>query len=429
VSDSRAESADYEPLTESDPRTIAAYEILGRLGSGAMGRVYLARSAAPSAAGEGSEPLLAAVKVIHAGLADDPRYRQRFAREIAMARRVANRRTAAVLDADADADQPWVATEYVPGRSLAALIDQSGPLDSAGVRRLACGVATALVAVHDAGIVHRDLKPGNVIVGPQGPKVVDFGVAHAMDQTGLTATGHVLGTPGYMAPEQAEGTSAPGPATDIFALGGMLAFAAVGRSPFGVGRPLEIMHRVVARVPDLDGVAEDDPGLRALIEACLAKDPADRPSAAEVLVAASSPVAAVAADDARDASARRATRRLDLNAVDHATDVTPAPPTMTADSAAPLWFPAHAEPTVGPDVRTATPPAFTPRRIATRRESVGVVVVVVLVVAAMIMVSLLPGGGESPAGGSAPTPPTGPSSQSAVTVGDSMVWRTRALIE
>ena len=406
AADPDPESLPCEPLTKSDPRTIGPYETVGLLCSGAMGRVDLARRRPPWTGGS-AVPALAAVKVIHAGLADDPRYRQRFAHEIAAARRVASRRTATVLDADADAEQPWVATEYVPGPSLARSVEQDGRWDSARVRGLARGVATALIAVPNAGIVHRDLKPANVVIGPEGPKVIDFGIARALDQSGLTATGHILGTPEYMAPEQAEGISPAEPATDIFALGGLLVFAATGRPPFGAGRPLEVMHRVVAGTADLDGVAEDDAELRALIEACLAKDPAGRPSAAEVLVTSSRP----AAGDARDGAAWRSGSRADSDAADQHADSIGVAPTMTADVSAGASFPASgAGPGRDDRDRAASPARFTPRHISTRRETIGIAVVVVLVTCALAALSLLPGSGGSPGshdGTNAPTSSAG----------------------
>ncbi|AKH81344.1 hypothetical protein AA958_03170 [Streptomyces sp. CNQ-509] len=249
------------------------YRVVGSLGRGAMGRVFLARDAAGRAA---------AVKVVHSFLARDPEFRVRFAREVAAAGAVTSPCTAALLAADPDAERPWLASAYVEGPTLAALLRAHGPLDEGRLRGLAAALAAALAAIHAAGIVHRDLKPSNVIVGAGGPCVIDFGVARAADATRLTGTGVLMGTAGYAAPEHlTEGVSTP--ACDVFALGAVLATAATGRRPFGDGPAHAVAYRTVHGEPDLAGVPE---GLRELVAGCLAKDPGGRPGVAAVAEAA-----------------------------------------------------------------------------------------------------------------------------------------------
>ncbi|MFE3197232.1 serine/threonine protein kinase [Embleya sp. NPDC059237] len=257
-------------LQAGDPTRIGPYAIHGRLGAGGMGRVYLGRS-------PGGRPV--AVKVIHAELAQDPDFRARFRREIDVARRVQGFFTAPVLDADADADEPWLTTAYIPGPSLHAAVVEQGPLPVEAVRVLAGGLAEALAALHTAGVVHRDLKPSNVLLAEDGPRVIDFGISRIGEQTALTRTGSTIGSPGYLAPEQALDIEV-GPAGDVFALGGVLAYASTGRPPFGGGRVEAVVYRVVHGEPDLDGVPRE---LRGLIQSCLAKDPEDRPPATQVL--------------------------------------------------------------------------------------------------------------------------------------------------
>ncbi|MFF1493506.1 protein kinase [Streptomyces sp. NPDC058304] len=263
-----------QPLQEQDPERVADYRLLGRLGEGGMGVVYLARS---------PRGRMVAVKTVRAELAAAPDFRRRFAKETAVARQVGGEWTAAVLAADPDAALPWVATAYVAGPTLQqVVVEQHGPLPEHSVRGLASGLCRALGDIHAAGLVHRDLKPSNVMVTIEGPKVIDFGIARALDSTtgGLTSTGVVVGSPGFMSPEQIRGESLT-EASDIFSLGAVLAFAASGRLPFEVagGQVHALMFKVVHEPPDLIGV----PGpLRELIETCLAKDPADRPTLAEL---------------------------------------------------------------------------------------------------------------------------------------------------
>ncbi|HXW45346.1 MAG TPA: serine/threonine-protein kinase, partial [Streptosporangiaceae bacterium] len=246
------------------------YQLLNRLGTGGMGRVYL---------GQAPGGQMVAVKLIRAELADDPDFRRRFAYEVAAAKRVSGVFTAPVVDADPDGPQPWLVTAYVSGPSLAAAVAEIGPLPVESVRTLAAGLAAGLSAVHAAGIVHRDLKPSNVLLASDGPRIIDFGISRAADTAWLTRAGGVMGSPGFMSPEQAEGHKV-GPPTDIFSLGGVLAFAASGRSPFGAGSPSALLYRVVYGTAALGHVPAE---LRPLIERCLAKDPSARPTTRQLL--------------------------------------------------------------------------------------------------------------------------------------------------
>ncbi|QKW51364.1 serine/threonine-protein kinase [Streptomyces buecherae] len=265
-----------EPLAPTDPPRVGPYVLLGRLGSGGMGRVYLARSA-------GGRTV--AVKVVHEEHATNREFRARFRREVAAARRVGERFTAPVLEGDPDAPRPWVATGYVPGPSLEQVVREHGPLPTASVHELFDGLTRALRGIHEAGIVHRDLKPSNVLLTIEGPRVIDFGIARALQpsvESLLTSTGMVIGSPGFMAPEQVVG-EAVGPSADVFALGCVAMYAATGRLPFGHGAPNQhaVMFRIVQSAPDLTAVEDD--ALRALIARCLAKPPTDRPSVAALL--------------------------------------------------------------------------------------------------------------------------------------------------
>ncbi|WP_078888150.1 serine/threonine-protein kinase [Streptomyces sp. NRRL S-118] len=257
------------PLGPNDPREVGGFRLLRFLGAGAMGRVYL---------GESLGGRRVAIKVIDGGRGGNAEFRARFRQEIAAARRVHGMFTAAVVAADPDAEDPWLATEYVPGPSLQEMVSEQGPMPVDSVIRLAAGVAEALAAIHGADVVHRDLKPGNVLVAKDGPKVIDFGIARTRDATTLTRTQMLVGTPGYVAPERlAKGKV--GPACDVFSLGALLAFASTGRLPFGT-EPSEISFRIVHGEPDLEPVPEE---LRELVARCLAKDPDQRPSPRQVL--------------------------------------------------------------------------------------------------------------------------------------------------
>jgi len=253
-------------LQPGDPQTIGPYRLVGQLGSGGMGRVFLGVSA-------GGRPV--AVKVVRAELAADPEFRNRFGREVAAARRVSGVFTAMVVDADVDGPTAWLATAYVPGPSLTEAINDHGPLPASSLLTLAAGLAESLSAIHRAGVVHRDLKPSNVLVAEDGPRVIDFGISRAVESTALTQAGLVIGSPGFMSPEQAAGYEV-GPPSDIFSLGAVLAFAATGEGPFGTGTTAALLYRVVHGDPSLDRVPSE---VRPLIERCLAKDPSQRPTA------------------------------------------------------------------------------------------------------------------------------------------------------
>ncbi|MFI0349942.1 PQQ-binding-like beta-propeller repeat protein [Actinomadura sp. 9N407] len=260
-----------EPLQAEDPDGIGPYQLLARLGAGGMGRVYLGRS--PSGR-------LVAVKVLHAGSADEPGFRARFQREVTAARAVSGAFTAAVLDADPDAPAPWLATEFLPGLTLAETVTRHGPLPAETVTALGAMLAEGLAAVHRAGMVHRDLKPSNVLLTPDGPRLIDFGIARPTDGGTITQSGMAVGSPGYMAPEQATQRQT-GPAADVFALGAVLAFARTGAGPFGTGPVHAVMYRVLHDPPALDAVT--DQGLEELLATCLNKDPNGRPTVDQVL--------------------------------------------------------------------------------------------------------------------------------------------------
>jgi hypothetical protein len=269
-----------KPLSANDPPVIGEFRLHARLGSGGMGQVYLGFSPAGRAV---------AVKVVHSHIADDEEFIARFRREVEAASKVSGMYAAAVVAAGVTDNPPWLATAYVPGPSLAALVDSYGPLSQEAVWRLAAGLAEALRNVHDAGLVHRDLKPQNVLMADDGPHVIDFGISRAFEGTQITLAGMLIGTPGYMSPEQVD--SEPiGPATDIFALGCVLAYAATGKPPFGTGSLSYILYRVVTDEPDLDALS---PQLREVIQACMKKAPAERPELAELadMIAAARPPA------------------------------------------------------------------------------------------------------------------------------------------
>ncbi|MEE1751827.1 serine/threonine-protein kinase [Streptomyces sp. SP18CS02] len=260
-----------QPLEAGEPRAIGPYRLLGRLGAGGMGRVYLARSA-------GGRTV--AVKVVHPHFALDEEFRARFRREVDAARRVGGRWTAPVLDADPEAPIPWVATGYVAGPALARAVTDHGPLPGQAVRVLGAGLAEALAAVHALGLVHRDVKPSNVLLALDGPRLIDFGIARAGDSTAsLTSTGVSVGSPGYMAPEQILGKGVTG-AADVFSLGAVLAYAATGTSPFPGDSSAALLYKVVHEEPELGGALTGE--VRGLVAACLDKDPAGRPSPGEV---------------------------------------------------------------------------------------------------------------------------------------------------
>jgi Protein kinase domain len=259
-----------EPLTRDDPGQIAGYRLRARLGAGGMGVVYL-----------GSTPggRSVAVKVMRPELGDDRGFRERFRQEIDAARRVHGLYTAQVIDADPTAVPPWLVTAYVPGPSLQEAVAAHGPMPVQTVYQIVAGVAEALQAIHAAGVIHRDLKPSNVLLAPDGPRVIDFGIARAAEATALTHSGMRVGSPQFMAPEQVAGDPAT-PATDVFALGSLATYAALGRAPFGNGGGEAVLYRILHQDADLTGCPMP---LRSLIERCLAKDPAQRPAPAEII--------------------------------------------------------------------------------------------------------------------------------------------------
>jgi eukaryotic-like serine/threonine-protein kinase len=263
----------WRELQPGDPGVIGPYRLRGLVGVGGMGRVYQGVSAGGR---------LVAVKVIRADLAADGEFRTRFQREIAVARKVSGQFTAPVIDADLDGPVPWLATAYVAGPSLADAVAEHGPLPVGSVLELAAGLAEGLSAIHAAGVVHRDLKPANVLLAEDGPRVIDFGISLGAEASALTRTGLVVGSPGFMSPEQAEGREV-GPPSDIFSLGAVLAFAATGKGPFGAGSTPALVYRVVHSPAGLDHVPAE---LRPLIGRCLAKDPGQRPTARDLLAEA-----------------------------------------------------------------------------------------------------------------------------------------------
>ncbi|MGW7659208.1 serine/threonine-protein kinase [Streptomyces sp. NPDC054756] len=259
-----------QPLGMDEPRTVGPYRLLGRLGSGGMGRVYLGRS---------SGGRTVAVKIVHPHLALDEEFRTRFRREVEAARRVGGAWTAPVLDADPEAPVPWVATGYAAGPSLSGAVADAGALPAPSVRALGAGLAEALAAVHELGLVHRDVKPSNVLLTLDGPLLIDFGIARALDGTAsLTSSGVSIGSPGYMAPEQILGKGVTG-AADVFSLGAVLAYAAAGEPPFSGDTSAALLYKVVHEEPELDAL--DDP-LRELVAQCLAKEPGARPTPGEL---------------------------------------------------------------------------------------------------------------------------------------------------
>ncbi|MFG3259335.1 PQQ-binding-like beta-propeller repeat protein [Streptomyces sp. NPDC048172] len=259
-----------EQLTQHDPRRIGPFEVLGRLGAGGMGLVYLARSASGRRV---------AIKTVRTELAEDQLFRVRFTREVEAARAVSGFYTAAVVDADPRAAVPWLATAYVPAPSLEEIVTDCGPLPVQAVRWLAAGVAEALQSIHGAGLVHRDLKPSNVLVVEDGPRVIDFGIASGVSNTRLTMTNVAVGTPAYMSPEQARDSRSVTGASDIFSLASTLVFAATGHAPFHGANPVETVFMLLREGPDLEGLSDD---LRPLIESCMRMAAEERPSPADL---------------------------------------------------------------------------------------------------------------------------------------------------
>ncbi|MFJ4199032.1 PQQ-binding-like beta-propeller repeat protein [Streptomyces sviceus] len=265
-----------QELRETDPRTIGPYEVLGRLGSGGMGEVYLA---------EARGGLRLAVKVVRAEHAEDRTFRARFRHEVRAAQTVggAGTYTARVVDADTEAARPWMATEFVRGPNLRDAVLDRGPLPADAVRLLAAALAEALAAIHARGLVHRDLKPSNILLAPDGPRVIDFGIVRALEGTALTRTGVVVGSVGYLSPEQIRNGAQVVPASDVFSLGAVLAYASGGKEPFGEGQDSVVLLRILTGDVDLSAVPEEQ---LPLVEACLRDDPGARPTPAELVAAA-----------------------------------------------------------------------------------------------------------------------------------------------
>jgi len=256
-------------LRREDPRVVGAFRLHRRLGAGGMGVVYL---------GADKRGQRVALKVIRPELAEDQEFRSRFAREVSAARRIRGGCTARLVAADLEAERPWFATQYVPGPSLHDKVAEEGLLSAAEVASIGSALAEGLVAVHEAGVVHRDLKPSNILLSPKGPRIIDFGIAWATGASTLTHVGTAVGSPGFLAPEQVRGAGVT-PATDVFAFGATLAYAATADSPFGQGSSEVMLYRVVHEEPDLVGVPD---ALAPLVYACLAKDPLERPSTAQL---------------------------------------------------------------------------------------------------------------------------------------------------
>ncbi|WP_051731611.1 serine/threonine-protein kinase [Kitasatospora phosalacinea] len=264
----------FQPLLPDDPREVGGYRLFARLGAGGMGRVYLSYT-------PGGRPV--ALKVVRPEFAEDGEFRRRFAQEVGSAQRIHGLYTAQVIDSGGlESGAPWLVTSYVPGPSLQQVVREHGALPVRTVLLLVGGIAEALQAIHSVRVVHRDLKPANVLVASDGPRVIDFGIARAADATALTGTGYRIGSPAFMSPEQAQGRPIT-PATDVFALGALTAYVAGGAPPFGDGPDTAVLYRVVHEEPDLSTVPAP---LRELVGRCLAKDPEDRPTPAELIQAA-----------------------------------------------------------------------------------------------------------------------------------------------
>ncbi|MFF4789090.1 PQQ-binding-like beta-propeller repeat protein [Streptomyces sp. NPDC001276] len=280
-----------DQLTQHDPRRIGPFEVLGRLGAGGMGLVYLARSASGRRV---------AIKTVRTELAEDQLFRVRFTREVEAARAVSGFYTAAVVDADPRAAVPWLATAYVPAPSLEEIVTECGPLPAQAVRWLAAGVAEALQSIHGAGLVHRDLKPSNVLVVEDGPRVIDFGIASGVSNTRLTMTNVAVGTPAYMSPEQAKDSRSVTGASDVFSLGSMLVFAATGHPPFHGANPVETVFMLLREGPDLEGLPDE---LRPLIESCMQMEATGRPKPADLQAQLAPHLFGSGSDDSGTASA------------------------------------------------------------------------------------------------------------------------------
>ncbi|MCX5198562.1 serine/threonine-protein kinase [Streptomyces sp. NBC_00249] len=345
-----------EQLTQHDPRRIGPFEVLGRLGAGGMGLVYLARSASGRRV---------AIKTVRTELAEDQLFRVRFTREVEAARAVSGFYTAAVVDADPRAAVPWLATAYVPAPSLEEIVNECGPMPAQAVRWLAAGIAEALQSIHGAGLVHRDLKPSNVLVVEDGPRVIDFGIASGVSNTRLTMTNVAVGTPAYMSPEQAKDSRSVKGASDVFSLGSTLVFAATGHPPYHGANPVETVFMLLREGPDLDGLPDE---LRPLIDSCMQMDATQRPTPAD-LQAQLAPHLFEGGDESGTASAWLPTRAVAMIEARRAGNRTPAVPVVPAPSPSPSGPPSGpqgysthrqprgaADPWVDPRTGQAAPP-------------------------------------------------------------------------
>ncbi|MET9497875.1 serine/threonine-protein kinase [Streptomyces sp. NPDC006552] len=394
-------AAHFRPLGAGDPEVVGGYRLAAVLGSGGMGKVFLSYT-------PGGRPL--AIKVIRPEFSEDAEFRRRFQREVRSAQRVQGLYTAPVIDHDTEAGRPWLATAYVPGPSLAHAVAEYGALPLRSVLLLTVGVAEALHVIHGAGVVHRDLKPANVLLAADGPRVIDFGIAHAADTTALTGTGVSVGTPAFMAPEQASAGTVT-PATDVFALGQIVAFAALGSPAYGTGSSHAVLYRIVHEDPDLTGVPGE---LLPLVTRCLTRDPAARPNPTEIieLCQAISPSALRQGEDwLPQAVAGSITERLRLPEPAAPAAYTPTTldgagaPTQTGPGASGTVPPPPGHPTQPPTVPGTYPtppsavPAAHPRspRPARRTGLIVAAAVAAVVVAVAVVVSLLPDGSNDDA--------------------------------
>ncbi|MFF7881861.1 PQQ-binding-like beta-propeller repeat protein [Streptomyces sp. NPDC020794] len=305
-----------DQLTQHDPRRIGPFEVLGRLGAGGMGLVYLARSASGRRV---------AIKTVRTELAEDQLFRVRFTREVEAARAVSGFYTAAVVDADPRAAVPWLATAYVPAPSLEEIVNECGPMPAQAVRWLAAGVAEALQSIHGAGLVHRDLKPSNVLVVEDGPRVIDFGIASGVSNTRLTMTNVAVGTPAYMSPEQAKDSRSVTGASDVFSLGSMLVFAATGHAPFHGANPVETVFMLLREGPDLEGLPDE---LRPLIESCMQMEATGRPNPADLQAQLAPHLFGSGSDDSGTASAWLPERAVGLIEARRGGRPAPKPPSL-----------------------------------------------------------------------------------------------------
>ncbi|MDT0320380.1 outer membrane protein assembly factor BamB family protein [Streptomyces millisiae] len=347
-----------EQLTQHDPRRIGPFEVLGRLGAGGMGLVYLARSASGRRV---------AIKTVRSELAEDQLFRVRFTREVEAARAVSGFYTAAVVDADPRAAVPWLATAYVPAPSLEEIVSECGPLPVPAVRWLAAGIAEALQSIHGAGLVHRDMKPSNVLVVEDGPRVIDFGIASGVSNTRLTMTNVAVGTPAYMSPEQARDSRSVSGASDVFSLASTLVFAATGHPPYHGANPVETVFMLLRERPDLSGLPDE---LRPMIESLMAHKPEERPTPAD-LQAELAPHLFAASDDSGNASAWlppaavaliEARRGRAPAAVPAAPSPSPSPPPPSVSPSAPVPVPGLTPPPMpaAPPPMPSSPPTPPP---------------------------------------------------------------------